>query len=158
MHFFFTRVWVCASHCNKKQFHDSSPAGCSTQSVPKNNKNNNNNKDIPRIMTCRIRNICVPQAGLWISAVASGSGGSGSQRVVQMISVIMCGCALWSDAIDSHRSLSDKHGLAGKREMPIEDFKTGKKHAPPVWKPCVSWDQFLDGLLESLKAGKLDDH
>uniref|UniRef100_A0A672KM83 Galanin peptides n=1 Tax=Sinocyclocheilus grahami TaxID=75366 RepID=A0A672KM83_SINGR len=28
-------------------------------------------------------------------------------------------------AIDSHRSLSDKHGLAGKREMPIEeDFKT----------------------------------
>ncbi|XP_056099590.1 galanin peptides isoform X1 [Rhinichthys klamathensis goyatoka] len=29
-------------------------------------------------------------------------------------------------AIDSHRSLSDKHGLAGKREMPIEEyFKTG---------------------------------
>uniref|UniRef100_A0A8C2EJJ1 Galanin peptides n=1 Tax=Cyprinus carpio TaxID=7962 RepID=A0A8C2EJJ1_CYPCA len=28
-------------------------------------------------------------------------------------------------AIDSHRSLSDKHGLSGKREMPIEeDFKT----------------------------------
>uniref|UniRef100_A0A8C1T854 Galanin peptides n=1 Tax=Cyprinus carpio TaxID=7962 RepID=A0A8C1T854_CYPCA len=28
-------------------------------------------------------------------------------------------------AIDSHRSLSDKHGVAGKREMPIEDdFKT----------------------------------
>lgn len=44
-----------------------------------------------------------------------------------MINVIMCGFALWSDAIDSHRSFSDKHGLAGKREMPIEeDFKTGK--------------------------------
>ncbi|KAA0724575.1 galanin peptides isoform X1 [Triplophysa rosa] len=29
-------------------------------------------------------------------------------------------------AIDNHRSLSDKHGLAGKREMPMEeDFKTG---------------------------------
>ncbi|TRY87993.1 hypothetical protein DNTS_007021, partial [Danionella cerebrum] len=29
-------------------------------------------------------------------------------------------------AIDSHRSLNDKHGLAGKREMPIdEEFKMG---------------------------------
>ncbi|XP_030644126.1 galanin peptides [Chanos chanos] len=29
-------------------------------------------------------------------------------------------------AIDSHRTLSDKHGLAGKREMPLEeDFKSG---------------------------------
>ncbi|XP_031420176.1 galanin peptides isoform X2 [Clupea harengus] len=29
-------------------------------------------------------------------------------------------------AIDSHRSLSDKHGLAGKRDMPLEDdFKSG---------------------------------
>uniref|UniRef100_A0A9J8C7U8 Galanin/GMAP prepropeptide n=1 Tax=Cyprinus carpio carpio TaxID=630221 RepID=A0A9J8C7U8_CYPCA len=43
------------------------------------------------------------------------------------------GYLLGPHAIDSHRSLSDKHGVAGKREMPIEDdFKTGKKHAPPV--------------------------
>ncbi|KAG1933905.1 galanin peptides preproprotein [Pimephales promelas] len=36
------------------------------------------------------------------------------------------GYLLGPHAIDSHRSLSDKHGLAGKREMPIEDdFKTG---------------------------------
>nr|XP_055048258.1 galanin peptides isoform X1 [Misgurnus anguillicaudatus] len=29
-------------------------------------------------------------------------------------------------AIDNHRSLGDKHGLAGKREMPMEeDFKMG---------------------------------
>uniref|UniRef100_A0A673L8T8 Galanin peptides n=1 Tax=Sinocyclocheilus rhinocerous TaxID=307959 RepID=A0A673L8T8_9TELE len=35
------------------------------------------------------------------------------------------GYLLGPHAIDSHRSLSDKHGLAGKREMPIEeDFKT----------------------------------
>ncbi|XP_067091365.1 galanin peptides [Osmerus mordax] len=28
--------------------------------------------------------------------------------------------------IDSHRTLSDRHGLAGKRDMPVdEDFKTG---------------------------------
>ncbi|XP_056099591.1 galanin peptides isoform X2 [Rhinichthys klamathensis goyatoka] len=36
------------------------------------------------------------------------------------------GYLLGPHAIDSHRSLSDKHGLAGKREMPIEEyFKTG---------------------------------
>ncbi|XP_066505867.1 galanin peptides isoform X3 [Hoplias malabaricus] len=29
-----------------------------------------------------------------------------------------------SDAIDSHRTLSDKHGLAGKRDME-DDFKSG---------------------------------
>ncbi|XP_018975983.1 galanin peptides-like isoform X3 [Cyprinus carpio] len=35
------------------------------------------------------------------------------------------GYLLGPHAIDSHRSLSDKHGVAGKREMPIEDdFKT----------------------------------
>uniref|UniRef100_A0A8C2GKX8 Galanin peptides n=1 Tax=Cyprinus carpio TaxID=7962 RepID=A0A8C2GKX8_CYPCA len=35
------------------------------------------------------------------------------------------GYLLGPHAIDSHRSLSDKHGLSGKREMPIEeDFKT----------------------------------
>ncbi|KAF4094938.1 galanin peptides [Onychostoma macrolepis] len=35
------------------------------------------------------------------------------------------GYLLGPHAIDSHRTLSDKHGLAGKREMPIEeDFKT----------------------------------
>nr|UNO36737.1 galanin/GMAp prepropeptide 1A [Schizothorax richardsonii] len=35
------------------------------------------------------------------------------------------GYLLGPHAIDSHRSLSDKHGQAGKREMPIEeDFKT----------------------------------
>ncbi|XP_051976049.1 galanin peptides isoform X2 [Xyrauchen texanus] len=36
------------------------------------------------------------------------------------------GYLLGPHAIDNHRSLNDKHGLAGKREMPIEDdFKTG---------------------------------
>ncbi|XP_052453078.1 galanin peptides isoform X2 [Carassius gibelio] len=35
------------------------------------------------------------------------------------------GYLLGPHAIDSHRSLGDKHGVAGKREMPIdEDFKT----------------------------------
>lgn len=28
--------------------------------------------------------------------------------------------ALPTDAIDNHRSFSDKHGLTGKRELPLE--------------------------------------
>ncbi len=128
VHFFFTRVCVLRL-ATKKQFHDSIPAGCSTQSVPKNKPNQ---KAIPRIMTCRIRNICVPQQ-VYEYQPGVRVWRRGAQLAVQMINVIMCGFALWSDAIDSHRSPSDKHGLAGKREMPIEeDFKTGKKHAPPV--------------------------
>ncbi|XP_043084488.1 galanin peptides isoform X4 [Puntigrus tetrazona] len=40
------------------------------------------------------------------------------------------GYLLGPHAIDGHRSLSDKHGLAGKREMPIEeDFKTALRIA-----------------------------
>nr|XP_055048259.1 galanin peptides isoform X2 [Misgurnus anguillicaudatus] len=36
------------------------------------------------------------------------------------------GYLLGPHAIDNHRSLGDKHGLAGKREMPMEeDFKMG---------------------------------
>ncbi|XP_062403647.1 galanin peptides isoform X1 [Sardina pilchardus] len=35
------------------------------------------------------------------------------------------GYLLGPHAIDSHRSLNDKHGLAGKRDMPLEDdFKS----------------------------------
>ncbi|XP_046890421.1 galanin peptides [Hypomesus transpacificus] len=36
------------------------------------------------------------------------------------------GYLLGPHGIDSHRTLSDRHGLAGKRDMPVdEDFKTG---------------------------------
>ncbi|XP_051979149.1 galanin peptides-like isoform X2 [Xyrauchen texanus] len=36
------------------------------------------------------------------------------------------GYLLGPHAIDNHKSLSDKHGLAGKREMPMdEDFNAG---------------------------------
>ncbi|XP_028842226.1 galanin peptides isoform X2 [Denticeps clupeoides] len=36
------------------------------------------------------------------------------------------GYLLGPHAIDSHRTLSDKHGLAGKRDIPLDDdFKSG---------------------------------
>ncbi|XP_014004298.1 galanin peptides isoform X2 [Salmo salar] len=36
------------------------------------------------------------------------------------------GYLLGPHGIDGHRTLSDKHGLAGKRDMPLDDdFKTG---------------------------------
>ncbi|KAM4845390.1 galanin peptides [Thomomys bottae] len=67
------------------------------------------------------------------------------------------GYLLGPHAMDSHRSFSGKHGLAGKRELQLEDteVKPGSHGAPPESNAMRALIEFLT-FLHLKEAGALD--